>query len=233
MLRTKDIQPISRLHYLTQDNVPGYGHAALAEIACKAGIKWVQLRVKGIDFDSWLSIAREVKAITDYYNSVLIINDSLEIAMKVGADGVHLGKNDMPVAEARKIAGNHFIIGATANNEVDFEKALISGADYIGLGPFRFTNTKENLSPVLGLERMAAIANKQSEIPVIAIGGIQLDDISLILNSGIYGVAISSAINLAENKTKVAKDFQSLVDLESLKANKDFPSFINFESQNK
>jgi len=202
-----NIKPISRLHYLTQDNVPGYSHAALAEIACKAGIRWVQLRVKGMDFDAWLAIAKEVKTITDTYGSVLIINDSLEIALEVGADGVHLGKNDMPVAEARKIAGSKFIIGATANNEKEFEKAIVSGADYIGLGPYRFTNTKQNLSPVLGLERMAAMAKKQTAIPVIAIGGVQLADINLILESGFYGVAISSAINLAEDKDGIAKRF--------------------------
>jgi len=224
LLKNKNIQSISHLHYLIQDNVPGFSHAALAEIACKAGIKWVQLRVKGVDFDTWLNIAREVKAITDYYNSILIINDSLEIAMKIGADGVHLGKNDMPAEEARKIAGNNFIIGATANNEMDFEKALNSGADYIGLGPYKFTNTKENLSPVLGLARMAEMANKQSEIPVIAIGGIQLDDIGLILNSGIYGVAISSAINLADDKTQICRDALQCV---STATNKELQTWTN------
>ena len=167
----------------------------------------MQLRVKDMDFYSWLTIAMEVRVITNYYKCILIINDSIEIAMKIGADGVHLGKSDMPVAEARKIAGDNFIIGATANNEEDFVKALVSGADYIGLGPYRYTNTKANLSPVLGLERMAAMAGKQSKVPVIAIGGIHLNDIELILDAGIYGVAVSSTINLAENRDKAADHF--------------------------
>src|ERR1700761_9300208 len=150
---------ISRLHYITQDNIFGYTHAQLAEEACMAGVEWLQLRTKHKSASEWKQIALDVKKVCDKYNTRLIINDNVKLTKEVGAAGVHLGQNDMPVAEARKLLGKDFIIGGTANNLMDIEDHIQAGVDYIGLGPFWFTKTKEKLKPVLGLEGYRKIMN--------------------------------------------------------------------------
>ncbi len=201
---------ISKLHLITQSEVKGCAHADLAEHACKAGADWIQLRVKGEERNNWISIASSVLEVCKLYKAKLIINDNVEVAQQVGADGVHLGKQDMPVAEARKILGKQFIIGGTANTFDDI-KSLHEHVDYIGLGPFRFTKTKENLSPILGLEGYQNII-KQCRLaniftPIIAIGGIKVEDIKALHAVGIHGVAVASAVNQAKDKSKAFEEF--------------------------
>lgn len=189
---------IAKFHYLTQD-VEHYTHQQLVLLACENGIKWIQLRVKNKSFYEFLHIAKEAKAITKKYKVTLIINDNVEIAQQIDADGVHLGKNDTPTQEARAILGNKKIIGATANTFKDIEIAYQNGANYIGLGPYKYTNTKDNLSTILGIEGYQSIIHtcKQNliPIPIIAIGGITHYDIKTILNTGLSGVAVSSALH--------------------------------------
>ena len=188
---------ISRLHYLTQD-VHNISHQELAEIACKNGIRWIQLRVKNQSYDGWLQIAKDVKSICDQFQTTLIINDNVEICKAINADGVHLGKNDLSIIKTRKILGI-----------TEHEK---NGANYIGLGPYKFTKTKSNLSAVLGLDGYSTILlHYNSSIPIIAIGGIQLKDVKPLINTGIYGIAVSSAINLSNEKEKTIKEFIQLV----------------------
>ncbi|MCL5029475.1 MAG: thiamine phosphate synthase [Bacteroidetes bacterium] len=201
---------ISRLHYITQD-IPNFTHYELVEEACKGGADWIQLRVKNSSYNEWKELAFKTKKVCNNYNAKLIINDNVDIAKTVNADGVHLGKNDMPSAEARKILGNNFIIGGTANTFEDVERLNQTGVDYIGVGPFRYTTTKEKLSPILGLDGYQNILNKcrdkDIKIPIIAIGGIRPEDISSLFQTGIYGIAVSSAINSAKDKSLVTKQF--------------------------
>ena len=200
---------ISRFHFLTQD-LTQFTHQELAEIACKSGIQWLQLRVKNQNFDTYLQIAKDVKNICKYFNTTLIINDDVALCKAVNADGVHLGKNDMPIAKAREILGNKVIIGATANTLEDCIQHQNNGANYIGLGPYKFTSTKENLSSILGLQSYKQIVNASKgviKIPIIAIGGIKVEDVQPILQTGIYGIAVSSAINLSTEKEKTIADF--------------------------
>lgn len=200
---------ISRFHFLTQD-LTQFTHQELAEIACKSGIQWLQLRVKNQNFDTYLQIAKDVKNICKYFNTTLIINDDVALCKAVNADGVHLGKNDMPIAKAREILGNKVIIGATANTLEDCIQHQNNGANYIGLGPYKFTSTKENLSSILGLQSYKQIVNASKgviKIPIIAIGGIKVEDVQPILQTGIYGIAVSSAINLSAEKEKTIADF--------------------------
>ena len=198
---------ISKFHYLTQD-LPTISHQELAEIACKNGIRWIQLRVKNKPFNEWLQIAKEVKFICDTFQTTLIINDNVEIAKEINADGVHLGKNDISIIEARKILGNDKIIGATANTIDDILEHQKNGANYIGLGPYKFTETKKNLNTILGLEGYSTIFQLyNSTIPIIAIGGIQLEDVKPLIHTGVYGVAVSSVINLSNEKEKIIQDF--------------------------
>lgn len=198
---------ISKLHYITQD-VPGVTHAQLAEKACQGGVEWVQLRVKKQPFETVKKEALETLKICRKHGARLIINDYPELAKEIGADGVHLGKTDMDPMEARTLLGKDFIIGGTANSQDDVERLIKSGAvDYIGLGPYRFTVTKEKLSPVLGAEGIRKIRASCNTLPIIAIGGIKAEDLDVILNTGVHGVAVSSAINLAKDPASSAKEF--------------------------
>lgn len=200
---------VNPFQYLTQD-LPNISHQELAKIACENGIRWIQLRVKNKAFDEYLQIATEVKTICDSYSTTLIINDNVEICKTINADGIHLGKNDLSIIEARKILGNNKIIGATANTLEDILIHQKNGADYIGLGPYKFTETKKNLNTILGLDGYTKIfkySNSQITIPLIAIGGIQLEDVKLLINTGVYGVAVSSVINLSNEKEKIISDF--------------------------
>ncbi len=202
---------ISRFHYLTQDLVD-ISHQDLADIACRNGVRWLQLRVKGRPYDEWLEIAFDVKKICSKYGTKLVINDNVGIAKEIDADGVHVGKKDMQVSEARKILGKDKIIGGTANTLEDILIHQEQGADYVGFGPYKFTETKKNLSPIIGLDGyrqlMTAYAT-QIKIPIIAIGGIQLQDVAPLLDTGIHGIAVSSVVNLAEKKEEIIADLLS------------------------
>ncbi len=201
---------ISTLHYLTQD-LPHINHEALAEEVCSAGIQWLQLRVKNQSMEKWEAIAERVQEICSKHNTTFIVNDNVQIARKLNADGVHLGKTDMHPAEARAILGAEKIIGGTANHFEDILRLAEAKVDYIGLGPFRFTNTKEKLSPLLGTEGYQKVISMMEQhnikIPVIAIGGIKLEDIATLMKMKIHGIAVSSAINLAENRKKAAESW--------------------------
>lgn len=172
-------------------------------LALEGGIKWVQLRMKDATEDEIISIGTEVRKLCDQYGATFIIDDHVELVHKLKADGVHLGKNDMPIAEARNILGKDIIIGGTANTFEDIAAHYQATANYIGCGPFRFTTTKKGLSPTLGLEGYRNIMTKVKEaginIPVVAIGGITAEDIPDIMQTGISGIALSGAILRAEN----------------------------------
>jgi thiamine-phosphate pyrophosphorylase len=206
---------IEKLHYLTQDDVPGYTHAELAGKACAGGVKWVQFRAKKMTPDELVAEAKKVKAVTDKYGARLIINDHVDLAAELGL-GVHLGKTDMPVNKARKILGDNAIIGGTANTADDVLRLVEEGADYIGLGPYRFTMTKENLSPVLAADELARILKVQKQVPIIVIGGIKTEDVRPILDMGAYGIAVSSAINLHEDISGRTKEFLRTFEMEEV-----------------
>ena len=148
-------------------------------------------------------IRRQLLPLCRSRHATLIIDDDVELALAVGADGVHLGQHDMPVQEAREFLGHGFIIGGTANTLDDVRRLHRASADYIGAGPFRFTTTKEGLAPVLGLEGYAQlVAGMEAEhirLPLCAIGGITLADIPALLATGVKGVAVSGAVLRADN----------------------------------
>lgn len=199
------------LQYITQD-LKEKSHPELAEEACRAGINWVQLRVKNKSYEEWQEIARQIKEVTDKFSAKLIINDSLEIALAVKAHGVHLGLSDLPVLKAKELAPKGFIIGGTANTFEDIKIRVMEGVDYIGLGPFRFTTTKKKLSPTLGVEGYKTILqqciSKGIAVPIIAIGGIVPEDVPELMRIGLSGIAISSAISLAKDKKKIVEEFR-------------------------
>ncbi len=173
------------------------------EEALRGGCRWVQLRMKDASDDEFSEMANRFIPLCRRYNATLIFDDRVDLAASLDADGVHLGKNDMPVDEARKILGHTKIIGATANTADDVIKAYHAGADYIGVGPFRYTTTKKNLSPILGLdgyyEIMTQIRHAGVNLPVVAIGGIRLDDIIELRKTGVNGIAVSGLILNSDN----------------------------------
>ena len=211
---------IDKLHYISQQPENGT-HLSTIKTALKAGCKWIQLRVKDQPDDLILKYALEAHALCKEYGAKLIVNDHPEISLKTGAYGLHLGLQDMPVAQAREIVGKQMIIGGTANTFQHIEHRVAEGADYIGLGPFRFTKTKQKLSPVLDLEGYQAIIRQVRlagiQIPIIAIGGIELDDVSLIMKTGVHGVAISGAITYAADPKQCVKNMYQQLNIPSLK----------------
>ena len=199
---------ISKLHYITQD-VDGSSHLLQVEQACSSGIRWVQLRVKSTTLQEAYKTASEAKIICDKYNTKLIINDHVEIAKSIKAHGVHLGKLDMDPAKARNILGPSAIIGGTANNINDIESLIKKHINYIGLGPYKNTNTKTNLSPILGISGyqniMGKILKSKKAPPIIAIGGVKLKDIEPLMSTKIHGIAVASLINMAKEKNEMIK----------------------------
>lgn len=169
------------------------------ERAIQGGCKWIQLRLKNTSNESFLKTAWEVKDICKRHQATFIVNDQIEIAIKTDSDGIHLGKEDMDPQKARELLGSKKIIGATANTLDEIIEAHEKNVDYIGLGPFRQTTTKQKLAPVLGLEGYKKIIGEMTtrniNLPLVAIGGITIADIKNLLKTGITGVALSSEIS--------------------------------------
>ncbi|MDR1723318.1 MAG: thiamine phosphate synthase [Tannerella sp.] len=189
-----------------------------AEIALEGGCRRIQLRMKDATAEEVEATARRLKPLCDAQNAELYIDDHVSVCLTVGATGVHLGKQDMPPAEARAILGDKFLIGGTANTFDDIKYLNSQGVDYIGLGPFRFTTTKKNLSPILGLQGYEEIIgkcrSKGINLPILAIGGITTDDIPAIMDTGVAGIALSSNILNAENPVEETRRIIYLIGKE-------------------
>lgn len=174
----------------------------------EGGIKFIQLRMKEASDEEVVSVAKHLRNLCNKYCALLTVDDRVTLLNTELFDGVHLGKNDMPIKEAKKIIGNKYLLGATCNTLEDVKQATKDGADYLGVGPFRYTTTKKNLSPILGLDGYHSIIKGMEEItpklPIYAIGGITVEDLNDLKQTGIYGVAISGSICNAKNpKTEI------------------------------
>lgn len=182
--------------------------------ALDSGAKWIQVRWKNTPEKDFIRLCEISKKLCADYQAVCIINDHVRIAKDVDAEGVHLGLNDMSVEKARHILGENKIIGGTANTFTDVLQRMVERCDYIGLGPLRFTSTKEQLSPILGFEGYGEIINnlkeKSIEIPkIFAIGGVVLEDIKQLQQIGIYGVAVSGQIT---SQPSVIREFRNILE---------------------
>ena len=165
---------------------------------CEAGGKWVQLRLKNVELLNYLVAAKEARKICDANEAVLIINDNIGVAGESNADGIHLGLEDTNAKEARKQLGFEAIIGGTANTYEDCLFQINNGVDYLGIGPYRFTNTKKKLSPILGVDgfenRVLKLLEDNYLLPVVGIGGIALEDIYDISKTGLSNIAVSGML---------------------------------------
>lgn len=192
-----------------------YTYLDSIRMALEGGCKWVQLRMKGATDAEMLPVALQAQKMCKEAGATFIIDDHVELVKQIGADGVHLGKKDMPISEAREILGPDFIIGGTANTFEDVKSHYESGADYIGCGPFRFTTTKQGLSPILGLEGYTHIAQQMKTcgitLPIVAIGGITAEDIPAIMQTGVTGIALSGTVLRAENPAEEMKKLIKMI----------------------
>ncbi|KJJ88184.1 thiamine-phosphate pyrophosphorylase [Prevotella intermedia ZT] len=199
---------MNNIQFITHEN-QRFDYVEGAEMALRGGCKWVQLRMKDATDNKFLSIGRKVAALCRSYNATFLLDDRVHLVAELGADGVHLGKNDMPISEARRILGNEKIIGGTANTFADVQHLAAQGADYIGCGPFRYTPTKRNLAPILGLEGYRNILKQMQQaginLPLIAIGGIVSTDIATLRDIGVSGIAVSGAVLGAADPIKEMK----------------------------
>ncbi len=173
--------------------------------ALDAGASWIQIRWKQADDQDLIRLAQQIKPICEQFGAKCIINDHVKLAKELDVDGVHLGLTDCGIADARRLLGPSKIIGGTANRLEDVQGRITEQCDYIGLGPYRHTDTKQKLSPLLGLAGYENIINQISQqglpaVPIFAIGGISsLEDIQNLLQTGVYGVAVSGLITQTPN----------------------------------
>lgn len=205
---------LPKIQFITHSD-SRYTTAESALLALSCGIRWIQFRLKHASLEEARPEAIRVQELCRSYKALFVIDDHVELAKSLKADGVHLGKTDMPIAEARKILGPDYLIGGTANTWEDMLKIKAEGGDYIGLGPYRFTTTKENLSPILGIEGYRSLMDKarqnQLDLPVYAIGGLQPQDCKALMECGVHGIAISSSILQAEDPQAKTKEFTQQV----------------------
>lgn len=202
-----------KLQFITHYN-EHYSYIDSARVALEGGCRWLQLRMKQADDVTMEQTALVVQKMCKDYGATFIIDDNVSLVKKIKTDGVHLGKNDMPIAEARKILGEQYVIGGTVNSFEDILHHLEGTApDYFGCGPFRFTTTKEKLAPTLGIEGYKRIVAQMRErdisIPIVAIGGIRKEDIPDILACGLDGIALSGSVLNADNPME---EMQMIVD---------------------
>lgn len=207
-MKSEELRQKSHLQFITH-YTERYTYLDSAQMALEGGCRWIQLRMKECPLDEIEKTAIKIKEMCQAHNAVFIIDDHVELAKSIGADGVHLGQNDMPVAEARDILGQECIIGGTANTFEQIAALAQAGADYIGCGPYRYTSTKKNLSPILGLngyrEIVAKMQKRMIQLPIVAIGGITKDDIPPLMQTCLTGIALSGSILRAENPTEEMK----------------------------
>ncbi len=195
-----------------------YTYLDSIRLALEGGCRWIQLRMKDATDEEVRPIALVAQRLCHEAGATFIIDDRVGLVRELHADGVHLGQNDMPIREARRLLGDGFIIGGTANTFEQVRTHYESSADYIGCGPFRFTTTKQKLAPVLGLDGYRTIISEMEathiHIPIVAIGGITEEDIPDILQTGVTGIALSGTVLRADDPVQKMKQLINTVNHE-------------------
>jgi thiamine-phosphate pyrophosphorylase len=202
---------ISKFHYLTQD-LPHRTHVEQAEIACSAGANWLQYRCLTKTDDELIDEINQIADICDEWGITLILTNHYHLLDKVDAQGVHIEDFDADFKAIREVIGEDKTLGGSAINVDALLRVQATGVvDYCGFGPFAHTDTKPNNSPLLGFEGYRQLQKHNIEIPAIAVGGIQLTDVEHLLETGIYGIAVSAAVNKALDPGRALKEFYKKV----------------------
>lgn len=201
----------TELCVITDETIAGgRSHAVIAQQAARGGADIIQLRDKGRSCTELIRIGREILGFTKKSGALFIINDRLDVAIACGADGVHLGQDDLPVTTARQLAPEGFIIGASVGTVAEAVEAERSGADYVALSPTFSTASKDDAGPGHGLARLAAIKRAVS-VPVIAIGGISRQNVRAVITAGADGIAVISAVVAGPDIAAAARELKDLV----------------------
>jgi len=209
---TRSIMPINMDLYLVTDRDLSKGRSLewVVEKAAKGGVTVVQLREKNIETKEFIEEAKRIQKILEPYKIPLIINDRVDVAMAIGADGVHLGQNDMPYTMARKILGDKAIIGLSVESIEQAEEANQFDVDYIAISPVFTTPTKEELTQELGISGVQKITGLTKH-PSVGIGSIKPHNAESIIKAGADGIAVVSAICSAENPEEAASELKTTV----------------------
>ncbi|MGR3176186.1 MAG: thiamine phosphate synthase [Candidatus Scalindua sp.] len=203
----KDYLHRMRLYVLISGKIAARSVKETAKLVIDGGADAIQLREKAISDDEFISLAGEIRDITTKRGTLLIINDRVNVARELNADGVHLGQHDMSITEAREIIGNEKIIGISTHNIIQARQAQKDGADYIAIGPVYPTTTKD-YEPSIGLEVIREISREIS-IPFLAIGAITLENLGDVLKAGASRVAVCSAIISSKDILSTTKEFKN------------------------
>lgn len=188
------MKKIGRLHVLTDEVLQTrFSHLQLAEEAISGGADTIQLRQKAGSTRELIETARQIQAVCRATGVTFIVNDRVDVALAVGADGVHLGQDDFPISLARKILGSDVIIGGSAGSLDEAQRCVMEGADYVGFGPVYETASKDDAGPAAGLDLLSQISRK-IDLPVVAIGGITVGNMKNVIEAGAHGIAVISAV---------------------------------------
>lgn len=206
---------ISRFHYLTQD-LPHITHAEQTQIACQSGANWVQYRCFSKSDEAMIEELHQVAAICDDWGATLILTDHHHLLDRVDAQGVHIENMQADFNAIRDIISDEKTLGASANTISNIQRIAASGVvDYIGCGPFSVTTTKPNDYPVLGVQGYKKLTSQmtsaEKDIPLLAVGGVKAENVIDLLSTGIFGIAVSAAVNLSEDPGQAVKDFYRAV----------------------
>jgi thiamine-phosphate pyrophosphorylase len=208
----KNVKKIGRFHVLTDTDLQSFfSHVELAELAISGGADTIQYRQKTGETMHMIRVAEQIKGLCKRAGVTFIINDRVDVAIASQADGVHLGQNDFPISLARKLLGERAIIGGSAGNIEEARKCLLEGADYIGFGPVYPTASKENAGPASGLDLLKQVV-EEIRLPVIGIGGINKDNIPLVRETGVYGIAVISAVCCEKDPEEATKCLRHLLE---------------------
>ena len=197
---------ISKFHYLTQD-LSNRSHIEQVQVACHAGANWVQYRCLTKNDEELVKEISQIAVICDDWGATLVVTNHYHLLDRVDVQGIHIEDLDADLMAIRAKIGEDKTLGASATNIKSLQAVQASGVvDYCGYGPFGHTTTKVNDKPLLGFEGYQQLEKMMVDIPVIAVGGIGINDVELLLQTGIYGIAVSSAVNLAPDPAAAVKE---------------------------
>ncbi|MEJ5993656.1 thiamine phosphate synthase [Pedobacter sp. Du54] len=205
---------IEKLHFITHD-IPQHTHIAQAQLACEAGAKWIQYRCLTKTDEQLLAELNLIAEICDDWGATLIVTDHIHLKGRADIQGFHIENMDADFIALRQQIGEEYTLGGSANTIENLIRLAKEGVDYAGFGPFKLTTTKPNNSPILGVkgyaEAMGKLKAEQIELPILAVGGVTLQDVGPLLATEIFGIAASSAINQAQDMRIAYEDFYNAV----------------------
>jgi thiamine-phosphate pyrophosphorylase len=206
------MKKIGRFHVLTDTVLQAaFSHLELTELAIAGGADAVQFRQKAGATREMISIAEQMQAMCKKAGVTFIVNDRVDVALACHADGVHLGQSDFPIRLARELLGEKVVIGGSAGNMEEARACLLEGADYVGFGPVYATASKADAGPAGGLDNLRQIV-EAIPLPIIAIGGITLDNASLVIQTGAYGIAVISAVCCQRDPKEATKCLRCVLE---------------------